>query len=195
MGLQRWYSLSNYSHALWQATYENKKEKQMKIKERTEYASKPKPLTFTPDVTVSEAIKPMVKNNFGAAVVVNKDDTIAGIVTERDFMKRLLHEGRDPNSTKLSEIMTTEVRSATENDDVVDWLRIMSNERFRHLPVVDEAGKIISMMSQGDFVSYTWPDLIENIKIKAKETWGIGHQVILIVVAMLAYALIVQLMT
>ena len=48
--------------------------------------------------------------------------------------------------------MTTQVRAAKEDDNLLDWLRIMSNDRFRHLPVVDEEGKVVSMMSQGDFV-------------------------------------------
>ncbi len=56
--------------------------------------------------------------------------------------------------------MTTDLKVARADDDLLDWLRLMSNERFRHLPVVDDQGVIIGMMSQGDFVSYTWPELM-----------------------------------
>ena len=89
--------------------------------------------------------------------------------------------------------MTTTVRCANEDDDVIDWLRIMSNERFRHLPVVNDDGKIINMMSQGDFVSYTWPEILNSLKGKAKETWGVGHQAILLILAVLAYPIILNL--
>ena len=70
-------------------------------------------------------------------------------------MRRLLNKSLDPNTTPLSDIMTTEVRTGRAEDEVVDWLRQMSNERFRHLPVVDEQGRLVNFMSQGDFVSFT----------------------------------------
>lgn len=169
-----------------------RKVKEMKINERPEYGSKPKPLTFSKNTKVSEAVKAMSQYNYGAVVVVNDDNTIAGIVSERDLMTRLINDKKNPETTELSEIMTTEVRTAKEDDLVVDWLRIMSNERFRHLPIINENKHIVNLMSQGDFVSYTWPELLRDLKNKAYETWGIGHQVILIFLAILAYALTVQ---
>ena len=164
----------------------------MKINERKEYSSKSEPLTFGKDSKVSDAVASMSEYNYGAVVIVNDDNTIAGIVSERDIMKRLVNENKDPSTTTVSDIMTTNVRCAQEDDLVVDWLRIMSNERFRHLPITDKEGKLINLMSQGDFVSYTWPELISDIKAKSVESWGVGHQVIMLVVAMLAYALLVQ---
>lgn len=164
----------------------------MKISERREYSSKSKPLSFKQDDTVSTAVKSMTEFNYGAVAIVNDDGTVAGIVSERDIMKRLVNQNKNPEKTKLSEIMTKDVRTATEDDLVVDWLRIMSNERFRHLPIVNDKKQLISMMSQGDFVSYTWPELIGDVKAKAVESWGVGHQVIMIVLAMLAYAFFVQ---
>jgi CBS domain-containing protein len=56
--------------------------------------------------------------------------------------------------------MTPNPRVGRENDEVLDWLRTMSNDRFRRLPIVDENNKIKVIFTQGDFVSYTWPDLI-----------------------------------
>ena len=132
----------------------------MKIKDRKEYSSKPKPTTFQSSDLVSNAIKAMSKNNYGCVVIVNNEDIVEGIVSERDLMIRLLDKNKDPKKTTLSEIMTKDVRCANENDEVIDWLRLMSNERFRHLPVVDSSGRLINLMSQGDFVSYTWPELI-----------------------------------
>jgi len=66
--------------------------------------------------------------------------------------------------------MTDNPRLARETDDLVDWLRIMSNERFRRLPVVDADGRIKAVFTQGDFVSYTWPDLMYQMKTIATAT-------------------------
>ena len=66
--------------------------------------------------------------------------------------------------------MTISPRTAHEDDDVVECLRLMSNERFRHLPIVDESGRLVSILSQGDFVAYTWPELLVLVRKKATET-------------------------
>jgi CBS domain-containing protein len=167
----------------------------MKIKDQAEYKSKPKPVTVKANDTVSEAVDMMTQKSIGAVGVVDKDNILIGIMTERDLMTRLLAKKKDPQKTKVSEIMTAEVRVADENDNLLEWLRIMSNERFRHLPVVDEKGRIVNMMSQGDFVSYTWPELMGRVKETAKASFNAGYQIFFIVGALLAYALIVKLIS
>ena len=88
--------------------------------------------------------------------------------------------------------MTSEVRTGLADDDVIDWLRQMSNERFRHLPVVDGQGRLVNIMSQGDFVSFTWPDLLGLFKEKTRDTLkGSVSQIPLLVAAMLVYAVLV----
>ena len=84
---------------------------------------------------------------------INKQ--VVGVVTERDVMKKVVAKKLNATNTSVSEIMTTNPRVARETDDLIDWLRIMSNERFRRLPVVDENGQIKAVFTQGDFVSYT----------------------------------------
>jgi hypothetical protein len=66
----------------------------------------------------------------------------------------------------------------------------MSNERFRHVPVVDKDGKLINVMSQGDFVSYTWPNLLYQVKEVAKENYFKANQVVLIVLSLLIYTVV-----
>ena len=66
----------------------------------------------------------------------------------------------------------------------------MSNERFRHVPVVDKDGKLINVMSQGDFVSYTWPNLMYQVKEVAKENYFKANQVVLIVLSLLIYTVV-----
>jgi CBS domain-containing protein len=164
----------------------------MQLRDRPEYASKPKPLTFPPDASVADAVAAMSARGFGSVVVSDPNDRVLGIVTERDVMKRLVNERRDPDTTPLSAIMTAEPRVARETDDVVDWLRIMSNDRFRRLPVVDDDGRIKAIFTQGDFVSYTWPDLIHQAAQLAKASifrqwhlWLIGGAVALYSILMI----------
>ncbi|OUX95267.1 MAG: signal transduction protein [Hyphomonas sp. TMED17] len=159
----------------------------MKIKDRPELKSKPAPLTTRPDELVVNAVKQMAEKNFGSIVVVNDDNTIAGIVTERDIFRRVVAELRDPATTRVSEVMTRDVRTANEEDNLLDWLRIMSNERFRRLPVVDDDGRLKSVMSQGDFVSYTWPQLFQQAATLVKSTIGAGPQIFLIIGGILVY--------
>ena len=66
----------------------------------------------------------------------------------------------------------------------------MSNERFRHVPVVDKSGKLINIMSQGDFVSYSWPNLMYQVKEMTKENYFKANQVILIILSLLVYTII-----
>ncbi|MEM6341444.1 MAG: CBS domain-containing protein [Pseudomonadota bacterium] len=152
----------------------------MQLRDRPEFTNKPKPLTFPPDATVSEAVDAMCAKNFGSVVVVDTDDKVIGVMTERDIMRKLVHQGLDPKSTKLTQIMTHDPRVARETDDVVDWLRIMSNDRFRRLPVVDDQGRIKAVFTQGDFVSYTWPDLVYQATQMAKASIGRNYAVWLI---------------
>jgi CBS domain-containing protein len=163
----------------------------MRIDARPEFEQKPKPLTLPGDARVSDAVDAMSTRNYGSVVVEEPDGTIAGIVTERDLMRRVLNPRKDPDTTPIREVMTSDIRVAKASDDLIDWLRQMSNDRFRHLPVVDDQGRLIKMMSQGDFVSYTWPELIFQAREKAKATLIPNTQVGVIVAGVLAYALLV----
>jgi CBS domain-containing protein len=169
----------------------------MQIKDRPEFKRKAAVLTFGPDDSVMEAVGIMSQRNYGAAVIVDAENKPLGIATERDFMKRLLNEGRDPRQTRLGEIMTTDLKVARAEDDLLDWLRHMSNERFRHLPVVDDEGRLISILSQGDFVSYTWPELMSRLREQARATFDISPSLFGtiggVIIFMLAVIVILQL--
>lgn len=142
----------------------------MKIKDRPEFQNKAEFFSLGPDAKVSVAIKTMSDRNIGSVAILDQNQKVLGIVTERDLLRRLLSVNLDPVKTPLSAIMTKDVKTASKDDQVIDWLRQMSNERFRHLPVVDGDGRMINMLSQGDFVSYTWPELLLNLREKAGET-------------------------
>ena len=159
----------------------------MKIKDRLEFISKPDVYTASEDETVHNAAKVMSARNIGSVVVTEGDRKVVGLVTERDLMRRIVAAGRDPSKTTLRDIMTTELKLANENDKVVDWLRIMSNERFRRLPVVDGDGRLVTIMTQGDFVSYTWPELLKVASAKVEEKLGFNNQYIWILGGVLIY--------
>ncbi len=161
----------------------------MKIKDRPEFNRKAAVMTFAPDETVMTAVKAMSEKNYGAAVVISPERKPLGIVTERDFMRRLLNNGLDPQTTQLSAIMTSDLRLARADDDLLDWLRQMSNDRFRHLPVVDDDGSLIGIMSQGDFVSYTWPELLGRLKEQVRGTFDINPSIFIGVAVFVIVAL------
>lgn len=142
----------------------------MRIAELPEFKNKSEPFAMNGAEMVSTAVKTMAEKNFGSVVIVDKDKKVEGIVTERDLLRRLLGGKLDPEKTPLSAIMTSKPHLAHVDDEHYDWLRLMSNKRFRHLPVVDEDGRLVNLMSQGDFVSHSWPELISMFSGKATET-------------------------
>ena len=157
--------------------------------DRPEFKTKPQPVTFLGKDKVYEAIEVMAEKNYGSVVIVDSKDKVVGIVTERDIVKKLVNNNKSPKTTKLEDIMTPNPRVANENDDVLDWLRIMSNDRFRRLPVVDSNGKIKVIFTQGDFVSYTWPDLIYQASQLAKASFMKGFSFNTLLIMMLVYSI------
>ncbi len=166
----------------------------MRLCDRPEFATKPKPLTRPRDATVADAVAAMSELNFGSVIVVDAEGRVEGVVTERDVMKRLVNQGRDPRTTRLAEIMTSNPRVGREDDDLLDWLRIMSNERFRRLPVVDAEGRIVAVITQGDFVSYTWPDLIYQGRHIMRASLARNYPLILIGGGIMLYSLVMILL-
>ncbi len=162
----------------------------MRIADRKEYQSKAPPLTCRPDTTVYDAVTQMAEKNFGSIFITDTDDTVLGVMTERDIFRRVIGESRDPKTTPVSEVMTTEVRMANKDDKVLDWLQVMSNERFRRLPIVDEHNRLQAVMSQGDFVSYTWPQLLGQVGQMAQATFAPAFNQIAIVGGIAVYTII-----
>jgi len=162
-----------------------------RLKDRPEFYNKPKPITFLKTDKVYTAVSIMAENNYGSVVIVDKNQKVIGIVTERDIVKKIVQKGLSAKSTSLEKIMTANPRVANENDDIVDWLRIMSNDRFRRLPVVDSDGKIKVIFTQGDFVSYTWPDLIFQASQMAKASFLKGFSVYGLIIMLLIYTIVI----
>ena len=162
----------------------------MKIKDRPEFLNKPKPLSFPPDEIVMNAVSAMAEKNVGSVMIVDEAGKLTGVVTERDILKRLVGQKRDPQTTRLSEIMTSGVKVARADDDLIEWMRIMSNERFRRLPIVDDNGRVVSVMTQGDFVSYTWPNLLHQAREVTRSTISGNYQIMLVIGSILLYTVV-----
>lgn len=100
--------------------------------------------------TVREACRLMARHGIGAVLVMDSE-RIAGIFTERDALKQVLAEGRDPERTSVAEVMTHDVVTVGPDTWSLDALRLMSQVGIRHLPVVDH-DRVIGIISLRDFV-------------------------------------------
>ena len=164
-------------------------ERGYKLKDRPEYKSKPQPITFKRTDTVAKAVNTMSEKNYGSVVIVDNQNKVIGICTERDILKKLVNQNLNAKKTKLEKIMTANPRVGKEDDEVLSWLRTMSNDRFRRLPVVDNQGKIKAIFTQGDFVSYTWPDLLYQASQMTKATLTKHFNLTSILVMIMIYSI------
>ena len=111
--------------------------------------AKQKVLTATAEITVTAAARLMKKKSVGAVMVVKDNGRLAGIFTERDAVFRVLAEGRDPKTTRLSDVMTPQPQTITSEKPFGHPLLMMYESGFRHVPVV-ENGKPVGMVSARD---------------------------------------------
>lgn len=109
-------------------------------------------VTVAPDEPARDVAGRMAQNDIGAVIVV-KDGRLAGIVSERDLVARLLAEGRDPSTTTAADIATTEVVTVDVDAPIRSVLDTLRGGQFRHVPVV-ERGAPVGILSTRDFLDY-----------------------------------------
>ena len=109
-----------------------------------------KVITITPDSSVYDAIALMAENSIGALVVVS-NNTLVGILSERDYARKVVLQSRSSKDTQVSDIMTTPVLTVSPGHTVEECMRVMTDRRIRHLPVV-EGPAIVGIVSIGDLV-------------------------------------------
>jgi CBS domain-containing protein len=104
-----------------------------------------------PDTTVLAALELMAEKNIGAVLVL-AEGRVAGIFSERDYARRVVLQGKSSRDTAVADVMTAEVVCARPNLSVEKCLALMTEKRFRHVPVLDEAEQLMGIVSIGDVV-------------------------------------------
>ena len=107
-------------------------------------------VTCDREITVYDAIAKMVENNVGSILVTDADGLV-GIFTERDYLRRIILQGRTSKTTRIEEAMTTDVLQASPHSTIKECMETMTTHRCRHLPVV-EHGELLGVISLGDCV-------------------------------------------
>jgi CBS domain-containing protein len=103
--------------------------------------------TVSVDATAEQAIQTMLDRRVGAVAVVDENQRVAGIFTERDVLRRVSLSGREPARILVREVMTTPVEMATLDTSPGEALATMVERHYRHLPIVDDDGHLLGMLS------------------------------------------------
>jgi len=128
--------------------------------------------TVSPDATVFEAIQLMSDKNVGALLVIERDKLI-GIISERDYTRKVALKGKSSKELKVREIIPDRVLSVTPNHTIEECMRLMTEQRVRHLPVL-EGERITGVVSIGDLVN--WVISAQSATIRQLETYITGYQ-------------------
>lgn len=112
--------------------------------------------SVSPDATVFEALKVMAEHDIGA-VLVMEGGSLVGIFSERDYARRVILEGRASKETLVKDLMKREIYCVGLDDNVDTCMAIMTQQRIRHLPVLEE-GRVVGIVSIGDVVKETIAD-------------------------------------
>jgi CBS domain-containing protein len=120
-------------------------------------------LTITPDTTVYEALTIMADRNVGALVVID-GETVAGIMSERDYARKVILHGKSSREMQVSEIMTARVYYVHPDQNVQDCMAQMTDKHVRHLPVIEQ-DRLVGIISIGDVVKTIMADQEDTIKL------------------------------
>ena len=127
--------------------------------------------SISPDATVFEAIEAMADKNIGALLVL-KEQELIGVITERDYTRKVALKGKSSRQTKVREIIVTPPVAATPSHTVEQCMKLMTLNRVRHLPVL-ERDKVVGIVSIGDLVN--WIITAQSVTIHQLETYITGH--------------------
>jgi CBS domain-containing protein len=127
--------------------------------------------TISPDATVFEAIQMMAQKNIGAVLVTEKEKLL-GILSERDYTRKVAIKGRSSKETRVREILSAHVVHVTPAHSIEDCMRLMTEHRVRHLPVLS-GEKIDGVVSIGDLVN--WIISAQSSAIRQLETYISGY--------------------
>lgn len=126
--------------------------------------------SLDPSASVYEAVRLMAEKSVGALLVM-RNDRLSGIVSERDYARKVALQGRNSHDTPVSDIMSSPVVTVTPAQTIGECMRIVTDRRIRHLPVV-EGDRVIGMVSIGDLVNWVVTEQQETIR--HLEAWIAG---------------------
>lgn len=109
--------------------------------------------SVSPDATVFEAIQALAEHNIGALPVMT-GDTLLGMFSERDYTRKVALKGKSSKETRVRDILSREIVPASPDASIAECMRLMTEHRIRHLPVLDQ-GKLVGIISIGDLVNWT----------------------------------------
>jgi CBS domain-containing protein len=134
------------------------------------------PACVTPNATVREAAQVMLREEVGIIPVVNGDgdNTLIGVVTDRDIAIRCVAEGKD-GTCRVRDVMTDDLATCRQNDDVESLMSAMRSEKVRRVPIVDERGSLVGIVSQADVVLKTRNDAKSEATIEQISEPGGRH--------------------
>jgi CBS domain-containing protein len=128
--------------------------------------------TISPEATVFQAIQLMAEKNVGA-LLVTEGNKLVGIISERDYTRKVILKGKSSRDTAVREILSGQVFHIASDQTVEDGLHLMTDHRVRHLPVLD-GERILGIVSIGDLVN--WVISAQNTAIRQLETYITGVQ-------------------
>ena len=108
--------------------------------------------SFTLESTVSEIADLMDAKDIGAVPIIDNENLLIGILSERDIVRKLVKTGRDSDLVTAEDIMTTKIKSVFLNTSITEAQKIMTENNIRHLPVVDKNNRLINFLSQRDLM-------------------------------------------
>ena len=117
-----------------------------------------KPRTVKQGDSIVDAAKLMKGEDTGIAPIVDGDQRLVGVVTDRDIAIRVVAEGRDPQTTKVEEIASQNLVTIDPQQELDEALRLMAEHQVRRLPVVEEDGKLVGIVAQADVARHSSPE-------------------------------------
>lgn len=126
--------------------------------------------SISPDATVFEAVQMMADKNVGA-LLVTENGKLVGIISERDYTRKVVVKGKSSKTTAVREILSSQVIHVSPSHTVEECLRLMTDHHFRHLPVLED-GKIAGVVSIGDLVN--WIISAQHTTISQLQTYITG---------------------
>ncbi len=126
------------------------------------------PATVSVLATVEDAIRMMMDKDVGAVAVIDEQGIVAGMFTERDVLAKFALSGRDAKTTPVRDLMSPMVEMATDETTAAEAFKVMLERHYRHLPVVDDQGRVLGILSIRNILEARIDDLLEELESRKR---------------------------